>query len=423
MRKLLGLTIALTSLPALAQAQAPNAPLNINTPAAERHAAAGVRAMREHELERVRADQKKAAEAELKLKRELDAIGQDRRKLAELLVETANRLREAEDRVAATEERLAALDGKENDLRAKLRARRHVIAELLAALQRMGQRPPPALLVRPEDALKTVRSAILLGAVVPGMRSEAEALAADLSAQVAVRKAIAEERAALATDVAALTSERARMTALVDERQKRQAEAEKALEAERARMLALARQADSLKDLIAKLEREPPAAPTAPDQPPRDTSRLKPSIAFANARGTLKIPVSGAKIRNFGSSDGVGGTQKGISIAARIGAQVTAPTDGWVVYAGPFRSYGQLLILNVGGGYHVLLAGMERISVDLGQFVLTGEPIANMGSGPKTAAAVPIGASQPTLYIEFRKDGAPVDPGPWWTAASEKVRG
>ena len=95
----------------------------------------------------------------------------------------------------------------------------------------------------------------------------------------------------------------------------------------------------------------------------------------------LPLPVNGVRIREFGASDSLGGTEKGLSIATRAGAQVTAPCDGWVVYAGPFRNYGQLLILNAGGGYHVLLAGMDRISVDLGQFVLTGEPVAVMGSG------------------------------------------
>ena len=94
------------------------------------------------------------------------------------------------------------------------------------------------------------------------------------------------------------------------------------------------------------------------------------------------------RIRDFGAADGLGGTEKGLSIATRAGAQVTAPCDGWVVYAGPFRNYGQLLILNAGGGYHVLLAGMERISVDLGQFVLTGEPVAVMGGGAQSAAAL-----------------------------------
>jgi septal ring factor EnvC (AmiA/AmiB activator) len=130
------------------------------------------------------------------------------------------------------------------------------------------------------------------------------------------------------------------------------------------------------------------------------------------------------KVRDYGASDGLGGTEKGISVATRAGAQVTSPCDGWVVYAGPFRSFGQLLILNAGGGYHVLLAGMERISVDLGQFVLTGEPVAVMGGGAPAAATAPTGRSKPVLYVEFRKDGTPVDPGPWWAASeSEKVRG
>jgi septal ring factor EnvC (AmiA/AmiB activator) len=139
----------------------------------------------------------------------------------------------------------------------------------------------------------------------------------------------------------------------------------------------------------------------------------------------LPLPVNGVKIRNFGATDRFGSSERGISIATRAGAQVTSPSDGWVVYSGPFRSYGQLLILNAGGGYHIVLAGMERISVDIGQFVLTGEPVAVMGSGTaQVAAAVPVGTSQPVLYVEFRKDGTPVDPGPWWAKSeSEKVRG
>jgi septal ring factor EnvC (AmiA/AmiB activator) len=116
--------------------------------------------------------------------------------------------------------------------------------------------------------------------------------------------------------------------------------------------------------------------------------------------------------------------EKGISLATRAGAQVTTPCDGWVVYAGPFRSYGQLLILNAGGGYHVLIAGMERISVNIGQFVLTGEPVATMGTTSQVASILAANASQPVLYIEFRKDGTPIDPGPWWAAnEGEKVRG
>ena len=156
----------------------------------------------------------------------------------------------------------------------------------------------------------------------------------------------------------------------------------------------------------------------------KDRARLTPAIAFASAKGLFALPVNGTRIREFGGSDGAGGVEKGISLATRVGAQVTTPCDGWVVYAGPFRSYGQLLILNAGGGYHVLIAGMERISVNIGQFVLTGEPVATMGTTSQVASILATNASQPVLYIEFRKDGTPIDPGPWWAAnEGEKVRG
>jgi septal ring factor EnvC (AmiA/AmiB activator) len=138
----------------------------------------------------------------------------------------------------------------------------------------------------------------------------------------------------------------------------------------------------------------------------------------------LPIPVNGTRIKEFGVPDGVGGTEKGVSIAARAAAQVTAPCDAWVVYAGPFRNYGQVLILNAGGGYHVVLAGMERISVNVGQFVLTGEPVAIMGNGAQGSTIRAANSERPVLYVEFRKDGTPVDPSPWWaTGKGEKVRG
>jgi septal ring factor EnvC (AmiA/AmiB activator) len=149
---------------------------------------------------------------------------------------------------------------------------------------------------------------------------------------------------------------------------------------------------------------------------------MNPAVSFASAKGMLRLPANGVKVRDFGAADGAGGTEKGMSITTRPGAQVTAPCDGWVVYAAPYRSYGQLLILNAGAGYHVVLAGVETYSVEVGQFVLTGEPIAVMGSGPQVASAIVAGSTQPVLYIEFRKDGTPIDPAPWWAmTGSEKV--
>jgi murein hydrolase activator len=390
---------------------------------------------RDQDLKAARDAQSKSIEAEAALKREIEQIGADRRKLNQDLIDTAGRIRGVEAQVAATEARLKPLDDNEHSIRKSLDGRRAVIGEVLAALQRIGHRPPPALIASPEDALQAVRTAMLLGAVLPEMRHEVEALANDLSALLKLRKQIADERDRLKGQVASLNSERARMTALIGERQKQQAEREKALDAERARAAQLAHQVGSLKELIAKLEqgldpatraaREAARGDTRPQMSAlRDPGRLAPAVAFASLRGQVPIPVNGVKLKEYGAPDGIGGVEKGVSIATRAGAQVTAPADGWVVYAGPFRSYGQLLILNAGNGYHILLAGMERISVDLGQFVLTGEPVAVMGNGPHIAAILATGSSQPVLYIEFRKDGIPVDPGPWWAAGEgEKARG
>lgn len=439
---------ALLGSPAGAVAQSPvraAAPESVSAQKDEDAASPEERkAQREKALEALRAEQKKAGERESKLKAEIRALGESRRELNRALIEAATRIRTLEEGISAGEERLEALDKREQAIRASLDQRRAVVAEVLAALQRMGRRPPPAVLVAPEDALQSVRTAILLGAVVPEMRAETRALIADLTELARVRQDIIAERHKAARDILAVAVDRQRMSLLVEERQKRQAETEQALKAESQRAAELARQADNLQDLIAKFEKEIVAsaraaqaaarASLAPKPPAgaqrrdfavlRDPGRMAPAIEFAAAKGVLPLPVSGVKLRNFGDADRIGGAEKGISIATRAGAQVTAPCDGWVVYAGPFRSYGQLLILNAGGGYHVLLAGMERISVSLGQFVLTGEPVAVMGSERKAAALVSIGTSQPVLYIEFRKDGTPVDPSPWWAKQdSEKVRG
>ncbi len=393
----------------------------------------------DQELDAARAQERESAENQAKLRREIDALGDDRRALNQQLIDTAARVRDVEASIEATQERLKPLDEQQVFFRKSLDERRAVIVEILAALQRVGHQPPPALLVQPEDALQAVRTAITLGAVLPEMRTQADALAGDLADLLRVRKDIIGERERLARDLNLLGREQLRMNVLIDERQKKQAVTEQALDAERQRATDLARRVDTLKDLIAKLEsgldsgtraartetRSIVEDATRPDLATlKDPGRLAPAVAFAATRGHLHLPVNGVKIRDFGASDGLGGTQKGLSIAARAGAQITSPCDGWVVYAGAFRSYGQLLILNAGGGYHVLLAGMERISVDLGQFVLTGEPVAVMGGGSQVSASVAPRSKQPVLYVEFRKDGAPIDPSPWWaTNEGEKVRG
>src|SRR5262249_51338381 len=213
-------------------------------------------------------------------------------------------------------------------------------------------------------------SAMMLGAVLPEMRKQAEGRGVELGGLGGVGEQISAERDRLARDLFVLADERQRLSLYIDERQRRLAEAEQALTEERQRAAELGRQAENLNQLIAKLEQglstaaraALAAARTGDDAKPssgrpdlaalKDPGRLTPAVAFASAKGMLPLPVNGARIKEFGAADGVGGTEKGMSIAARPGGQISAPCDGWVVYAGPFRNYGQLLILNAGGGYH-----------------------------------------------------------------------
>ena len=167
---------------------------------------------------------------------------------------TAARVVDVEERAAQTQERLDALDEKEQALRASLQERRGLIAEVLAALQRIGRQTPPALMIRAEDALQSVRSAMMLGAVLPEMRHQAEVLAADLTELVRLRTQIADERGRLARDLLVLVDDRQRLSLFIDERQKRLSEAERTLGEERQHAAELAVQAENLNQLIVKLE-------------------------------------------------------------------------------------------------------------------------------------------------------------------------
>ena len=375
---------------------------------------------------------------------EIESVRADRARLSAALIETTAKVQDAERAAAAAGDKLASLNATADELSRSLERRRGVIADVLAALQRMGSNPPPAILVKPGDMSEAVRAATVMGAVIPELKSEIESVRTDLDALARTRDSIAKERDELTQKSQALAVDKMRLGALIDARQQSLASAQDALGSQRRRAADLARQATSLKDFIARLDSENAArraaaaaehateAAAAAEIEARaraargaDPARLKPEIAFADAKGEVQLPAAGAILKTFGSPDGLGGTERGVSLATPAGATVSAPADGAVLFAGPYRSYGQLLIMDAGGGYYVLLAGMDRINVGSGEFVLAGEPIGVMGDGSvRMATAAAVGAARPVLYIELRKDGTAIDPGPWWAKADiEKARG
>jgi murein hydrolase activator len=375
-----------------------------------------------------------------RLSAEVDALRQDQIAIREGLIAAAAARNDIALRVAEAEGRFTGLRAREAVIQRSLDGRRGLLAEVLAALQRMGRNPPPAMLVSAQDALGSVRSAILLGSVVPDMRGELLRLVGDLEQLQALGVSIDEERQTLIAALEDQAGEQRRLDLLLAEKKRIEAESTRRMASEQANAERLAAEADGLEDLIASLESEIASVQAAAEEARMatqmreqqtdeqlrqarelaatrglDAARIAPAFAFDALRGLLQKPVAGATERWFGDDDGTGHSLQGIMVSSRSGAPVTAPADAWVVYAGPFRSYGQLLILNAGDEYHIVLAGMDRIDVTPGQFVVAGEPVAAMGETRLAGAtALALASEQPTLYIEFRKDGQPVDPDPWW---------
>ena len=397
------------------------------------------------EYEQVSKEITLSAERLAKLAADIAAVKKDHASITAALIQSAMTEQKLGQDIEDIGAKLEGLKDQEQKIRASLLARRDVLAEVLGALQRMGLNPPPAILVKPEDALSSVRSAILLGAVVPELRQQTDILLADLKEQSRVTASIEAERARLTAAVGDQVAEKKRLSMLLEAKQKLETDTETELAAEKQRSQDLAAKATSLKDLIASLESEADknrkaaeaarqaAADTratgddkvagdkagAPAElaslPVPEANRLTAATPFSALQGQIGLPVTGKIKRKFGTDDGNGAVMLGDMVATQSGAIVTAPADGNVLYAGPFRSYGQLLILNAGDGYHVVLAGMSRISVATGQSVLAGEPVGAMAEArvASTSATKTMDAT-PELYVEFRKDGKPVDPTPWW---------
>jgi len=362
--------------------------------------------------------------------------------IRQALIDSAARRKALEKQILESEKKLADLGVKEDGIRRSLHERRGLLAEVLAALQRMGRNPPPALLVTPDDALASVRSAILLGAVVPGIRKETDKLAADLANLAALQTASAAEKASLTATMTDGIEEERRMDLLLAENDKLSRSNAAELAAERRHSEELAGKATSLEGLVASMEseiasvRDAAAAARQAEENRRlmtdeqraqakaladsgvpDKNRIAPAYPFGELKAKLEVPVAGDILRQFGDADGTGHEAMGMTVATNPETVVTAPADGLVVFAGAFRSYGQMIILDVGDGYHLVLSGMDTINTRQGKFVFSGEPLAVMGAKRvASATALALETDRPTLYIEFRKDGRPVDSRPWWTS-------
>jgi murein hydrolase activator len=274
--------------------------------------------------------------------------------------------------------------------------------------------------VTPQDALASVRSSVLLGAVVPAMRIETLALKADLERLVTLSTETKTATANLTAGLQRQIEDRAKLDLLLEEKRRLGASSVEALEAEAARAKALQGNLASLKallgsidDKIADVEKAANARRLALEKARTldpGTFTVGPSVSFASLKGQLPLPVSGKTVLKFGQKNTAGIAVNGDTIRTRSAAIVTAPADAVVAFAAPFRSYGQLVILDTGTGYKMVIGGLAKLGVNAGQTVLAGEPLGVMAPKDENAAS----GNQPELYVELRKDGQAVDPASWW---------
>lgn len=308
-------------------------------------------------------------------RREIDALREELRRLASRQALSARDL-------AAARDRLALLHVRETSLLAQLGHDRGRLSQLLGALQLFRRDPPPALLVRPADARDAVRAAILIRAMTPELQRRADLLAGESREIAALRRQAAAANAELFSAESLVADRRSDIDRLLA----RQADIESryAGQAE-----AAGRAAGSPGGLVDSF----PRGMTVPGQGP----------------GRLGLPLEGPVIQRYGAALPAGGTATGLSIRAGGGASVASPAQGVVEFAGPVTGWGVILIIRIGGDYHLVLGGLAEASVAPGQSVAAGAPVGRMGK------------SGGELYIELRLNGAPVDPTPWLGAKTARV--
>lgn len=391
-------------------------------------------APRPSDLTAVERDLKREQEARDEAQRLAAQTAAESQRLQAEMIAAAQRIQAQERTLTDLENELSELEKRRAEMAQDLARKDGQMRDVLLALERLAIRPTDALMLQPLKPADAVRSGLVLSAAIPAITENATLLQVELEALYRTRTEIVDRRSKVAASALTLIEQQDRLERLFAEKAARREGLEQQVSESEARIAALAKEADSLRDLLSKVvaertrqkeeeaKRAAEEAPvlTAPDgaaPSPEIVSirRPKPPRAqrsFSEARGTLPFPASGRLSLRYGEETEIEGRSKGIVITTRPQAQVVSPFDGTIAFAGPFRGYGQLLIMEHSEGYHTLLAGMSRLDGRVGQRVLAGEPVGVMSPD-----------GDPSLYVELRRDGQPINPLPWLAARTDENSG
>ena len=370
-------------------------------------------------------DARKAAKENTeKLSRQNRALEKDLKELQQVLIKTAGESESYEKQAYKIENELRDIESAQSKLQNDLSSDRNALVTLLGSLQSIQATPPPQIMGSHTSPLDSLRTHHLMSFISQDLKYKADALSAQLSEIQNLEKQTLTQQEKLASTETALNKKRRKIKTLVEKKSTLKKSISEQTRQEQARAKKLASEAEDLRELITRFEsaakgiapRIKPGKTDALKRPPQAVRpRLKPdqnrsqspsrpsanrpsfSSDFAKARGTLRPPVTGREVKTYSSA------HKGLRYKTTARAQVIAPYGGRVEFSGPFKNYENVVILNVGDSYFILLTGLGDIYVDTGDKLKIGEPLGRM---PNTA-------KKSELYLELRKNGQPVNPKPW----------
>ena len=372
----------------------------------------------ENRLEAVQQDLDKSREKRANLDKAARKAAAELRAVKRQGVNLARKMHRHSADADRIEAQLNSLEERERTKTEKMQQRKTQLSVTLAALQRLARMPTATLVAVPQSTDKTIRTAILLRAAVPELQRDAMSLGDDLRALTSLRDQISADKVALTDSLARLKAERKSLAALTSDKFKLLKNMKSAERAAAQKAARLSARAGNLRELLEKLSirqnrpalRAPGSAPVALIPVPARKPAVTPPVTIS--RGVLPAP--GRVVTTFGAKMPNGTLSKGVFVVTRPSAAVVAPIPGRVVFAGQFRGYGNLVILELRDKGHALISGMSRIDAQVGDDVLVGEPLGEMT--PSTGTA-------PKLYFELRRRGRPINPMPSDTARRNKVSG
>ena len=351
----------------------------------------------EKELEKERQTERESQLKATQLEREV-------REVQRQLVTSARQIQSQEGKLSLLEQKTKELSTQEDELKEKLKLSNKQLFRVMKGLQTLALRPTELLIFQSKTPVDMLRSRDLMRYSLPIIGQMQAETKDDLAKLAGVREELTQKKEQIQQTHADLMTQREKMNRLVGQKKVMQAQYTSYYNESKKKANALAAKAQDLKDLLSKLEHEQALARKKKEQQEAllaQTPHLTAVGAFGKAKGLLSLPANGRITQHFGDTSVSGAHAKGIVIQTRPNAQITAPFDGTVLFAGPFQNYGRLLIVDHGDEYLTVLAGMEYINASVGQELLAGEPVGAMGN------------SYTDLYLEIRHQGMPEDPEEW----------